>query len=187
MGVNVREKSIEEIDEKLHSMNTELNKISYLESALREAGFSYEVKRFIWGKLGELYISRKMYERAAKAISNKAGVEISSRDKIESYLLAGELYAKIGKIEDAEDMFVRASRDGSLEVKEKIKLARKNIYLVCARDLGEKGKRASSVKYYEKLIKMKLDDVEREEVKNKLIPIYKALGMFREARLLEGV
>lgn len=187
MVVNVREKSIEEIEEKLSSMNTELNKISYLESALRESGFSYEIKRYLWGKLGELYISRKMYERAAKVISSKAGVEILNKDKVESYLLAGELYAKVGKIEDADEMFVRASRDSSLETRERIKLARKNIYLVCASDLERKGKKASAVKYYERLLKMKIDDFEREQIRGKLIPMYKSLGMFREARMLEGV
>lgn len=184
MGIQIREGSIEEIEEKLGEMNTVLNKIGYLESAVKVPGFSFEIKRFLWDMLCGLYKERKMFERAARAMSNKAGMDVSFRDKVESYLSAAELFAKVGKIDDAEDMFVRAGRDANFGERAKVKLARKNIYFVLARGLEADGKRAGAVKFYEKLIKMKLDDVERDEVKEKLLVMYKALGMFREARLL---
>jgi tetratricopeptide (TPR) repeat protein len=187
MAINVREKTIEEIEERLSKMNTELNKISYLESALRETGFSYEIKRFIWRNLAELYDKRKMYEKAGKVMSNKAGVEITTREKIESYLSAAEFYSKAGKVDDSDEMFFRALRDASGEQKTKIKLARKNIYLVSAQSLEYLGKKASAIKFYEKLIKSNLEEIEKGMIKEKLLLTYKSLGMFREARLLEGV
>jgi len=187
MAVQVRESTIEEIEGKLTEMNTVLNKISYLESALKVSGFSYDIKRFIWGELSKLYEERKMFERAARAMANKAGVEIMIKDKTDSYITAAELFAKIGKVDDADDMFVRAARDGTEEQKNRVRLARKNIYLSSAKDLESKGKKASAVKFYEKLIKMRLDDAEKTEIKMKLDSTYKALGMFREAKLLEGV
>ena len=187
MGVQIREKTIDEIENKLASMNTALNKINYLESALKETRFSFEIKRFLWGRISLLYSERKMFERAAKASSNKAAVEISTKNKIDSYIMAAELYSKIGKVNDAEDMFVRASRDGSSEERRKIKLARKNIYLISAKDLESQGKKASAVKFYERLIKMDLEEIEKNEIRDRLIDIYNALGMFREARLLEGL
>ena len=55
--------------DKLKEMNTALNKINYLESALKEAGFSFEVKRFLWKELSDLYAERKMFERAARAMA----------------------------------------------------------------------------------------------------------------------
>ncbi len=187
MGIQVRERTIEEIEDKLTEMNTALNKIMYLESAIGVSGFNFEIKRFIWGELAKLYEERKMFERAARAMSNKAGMEVSFRDKIDSYVTAAELFSRLGKISDADEMFVRASRDTDAGQKTKIKLARKNIYLISAKELENKGKRASAVKFYEKLIKMHLDDIEKEEVKKKLLATYKALGLFREARLLEGI
>ena len=185
--VDVREKSIEDIETKLGSMNTALNKIIYLESALKEVGFSFEIKRFLWGELSKLYSERKMYEKAARAMANKAGMEITFREKIDSYVTAAELFAKVGKVDDAEEMFVRASRDANTEQLAKVKLARKNIYTVLARELESKGKKASAVKFYEKLVKMNLDETEKIIIKEKLISTYKALGLFREARLLEGL
>ena len=187
MGIQVRESTIEEFEEKMAEMNTALNKIGYLESALNVAGLSFEIKRFLWSELARLYEERKMFERAARAMANKAGIEVAFRDKIDSYLTAAELYARIGKVDDADDMFVRASRDANNEQKMRVRLARKNIYLISAHELESKGKKASAVKFYEKLIKMRLEDIEKNEIKEKLISTYNALGMFREARLLEGV
>jgi len=184
MGIQIRETSIEEIEVKLGGMNTDLNKINYLESALKETGFSYEIKRFIWGELAKFYEGRKMFERAARAMANKAGVEVMFKDKIDSYIMSAELYSKVGKVDAADDMFVRASRDGNDEQKMAIRLARKNVYLISAQELEKKGKKASAVKFYEKLIKMRLEDVEKDEIKEKLIRTYNALGMFREAKLL---
>jgi len=187
MAIQVRERTIEEIQDKLGEMSTALNKIGYLESALNISGFNFEVKRFLWAELSRLYEERKMFERSARAMANKAGMEITFRDKIDSYVTAAELFARIGKVDDADDMFVRASRDANTEQKSKVRLARKNIYSVSAKELETKGKKASAVKFYEKLIKMNLDESEKAEIKMKLLTTYKALGMFREAKLLAGL
>ena len=187
MVIQVREKNIEEIQDRLLEMDTELNKINYLESALKESGFGYEIKRFLWGELSKLYESRAMYDKAASAMSNKASVEITFKEKVNSYITAGELYSKALRVEDAENMFIRASREASEEQKNAIRLARKNIYLQFAKNLEAKGKKATAAKFYEKLIKMNLESEEKTEIKEKLKKTYNALGLFREARLLEGL
>ena len=187
MGIQVREKTIEEIELRLSGMNTVLNKINYLESAIKLAGFNFEIKRFLWGKLSEFYFEGKMFERAANAMSNMASLEIMSKDKFDSYITAAELYSKVGRVEDADEMFARSGRDLDSVGKRKVKLARKNIYLIASKELENKGKKASAVKFYEKLIKMNLEEVEKDEIKEKLISTYNSLGMFREAKILEGV
>jgi tetratricopeptide (TPR) repeat protein len=187
MGIQVREKTLEEIEDKLLEMITSLNKINYLESALKESGFSFEIKRFLWEKLSEFLEEQGMYGRAANALSNKASVEVSFKERIENHLYAAELYSKVGNLDDADEMFVRALRDGNNEQRLKIKLARKNIYLSFAKSLEEKGKNVSAARFYEKIIKMNLEDIEKKEIKKKLISTYNSLGLFREARLLEGV
>ena len=184
MAIQIREKSVDEMKVKLGSMGTALNKINYLESALSVSGGSFETKRFIWGELARLYEERKMFERAARALGNLASMEPMFRERMDSYVMAAEMYCRVGKSVDADEMFNRAARDAGDVDKRKIILARKNVYFGFARDLEAKGKRASAVKFYEKLVKMKLEDVEREEVVEKLRVSYKALGMFREARLL---
>jgi tetratricopeptide (TPR) repeat protein len=187
MAISVREKNIEEIKERLLGIQTSFNKIIYLESALREKGFTFEIKRFIYNELANLYSEKKMFEKAAKAMSNKAGIEITSKEKINSYINAADFFSKAGNVDDADEMFVWASRSANAEQKSGINLAKKNIYLICAHELEKKGKKATAVKFYEKLIKTDLDEVEKKEIKDKLISTYNALGHFREARLLEGI
>lgn len=185
MAIQVREKTIEEMEGKLGSMNTALNKIVYLESALKVGvAASFDVKRFIWGELAKLYEERGMFERAARALASLASMEPMFRERMDSYVMAAEMFCRVGKIEDADSMFVLAARDASDADKGKVKLARKNVYLSFAVELERKGKRASAVKFYEKLVKMRLDVSEKEEILEKLKNSYKALGMFREARLL---
>ena len=187
MDVSVRESNIDEMKERLLSIDTALNKITYLESALRVSGFSFEVKRFLYGELCLLYSEKGMFEKAARAQANKASLEITSKDRIESFIDAALLYAKIGKVDEADSMFNRAARDGDPNSIVRVKLARKNIYSTVAKELMDKGKKGGALKYYEKLYKMNLDDVERTMIKDKLVSLYKSLGMFREARMLEGV
>ena len=185
--VQIKEKTIEEIEEKLEEMKTPLNKIAYLESALKE-NFTFKLKREILSKIAELYEFNKMLEKAAKAISNKAGIEVSFRDKIESYLKAAELYARLGKINDAELMFTRAARVAQEQRENsKVELAKKNIFLTNAKSLERQGKKGAAAGFYEALIKMRLDDMEKQEVKERLIDIYKSLGKFREAKRYMGM
>jgi len=184
MAVQVREKTIEEMKIKLATMVTVLNKIIYLESALKAVGRDFEINRFIWGELARLYEDRKMFERAARALGTLGSMEPMFRERMDSYVMSAEMFCRVGKVAEADDMFVRALRGANEVDKQKVRLARKNVYLSFANDLERKGKRASSVKFYEKLIKMKLEEIERREVVEKLKVSYNALGMFREARLL---
>lgn len=187
MVISIKENTLGEIETKLKEMHTDLNKLLYLESALKEPSFSFELKRHLWGLTGELYEERKMYEKAAKAMANKAITEITLKERTESYLKSAELYTRCGKVEEAENIFIRASREANEEYLNKIRLAKKNIYLVFAKELEANNKKASAVKFYEKLIKMRIDPLEKKLIKEKLFSTYKALGMFREAKILEGL
>ncbi|MDD4563720.1 MAG: hypothetical protein PHF09_02490 [Candidatus Nanoarchaeia archaeon] len=187
MTMQVREKTIEEIKEKLKSMNTDLNKIDYLEEAIKERGYSFEIKRFLLGELAKLYDERKMYPKAARYMSNKAAIEITNKEKINSYLYSAELYSKAHDVEEAENIFNKAYHESNPEEKPRILLTKKNIYMEFARDLEKKGKKVMASKFYEKLIKMPIDNNEKLEIKEKLIQTYKALGLFREIKMLEAI
>jgi len=181
--VQIREVNLAGVKLKLEGLVTDLNKIIYLESAIKK-DFDIETKRFMWTKMAELYEERMMHDKAARAMTNLAGLGTTFREKIDNYLKAAELYAKAGRIDEAEDMFVKASRDSNEQQKNMINLTRKNIYLASARDMERKNRRSGAMKFYEKLIKLKLDDLEKREIKEKLVLIYKALGKFREADIV---
>jgi tetratricopeptide (TPR) repeat protein len=184
----IKETNLEEVKQKLSSMTTDLNKLSYIEIAIKEPSFSFEIKRYLLENASKMYENRKMYEKAAKAIANKASMDVSSKERVESYLKAAELYSKIGKVELADDIFVRASREtNNYNEKAKIELAQKNIYTQIADNLERLGKKAVALKFYERLIKMHIEPLEKEIIKQKLSNIYKSLGMFKESKLILGI
>jgi tetratricopeptide (TPR) repeat protein len=179
-------KRVEAIKERLKTFGTPLTQINFLESLLKSSE-TFETKRFVTDELCHLYEDEKMFEKAAKCMSSRAGIDVTFREKIESYLKAAEFYARLGKIDDAEEMFTRAARVSNSQQKARILLARKNIYQVCVKDCSAAGKTASCVPFLEKLMKMNLDDIEKHNVRKKLMDSYKRLGKFKEAELLGGM
>ncbi len=181
--VNVTETNLEQIKDKLSGMRTNLNKADYLESAFKK-DFSIEIKRFILETLAIMYEQDRMYAKAAKAMSAKARFEVVFKDKIEAYIKAADLYCKVGSIEDAEEMFNRAAREANEAQRKEIIKRRKEMYFRSAESLERAGKRSHSMKFYEKLIKIKLEDSEKTTVKEKLAKTYKLLGRFKDAEMI---
>jgi|APSaa5957512622_1039677.scaffolds.fasta_scaffold76975_2 hypothetical protein len=182
--MQVKEQNLEEIKVKLVGIQTDLSKINYIESALL-GNFDSETKRYLWVLVSELYESRKMYEKAGRAMSAKANAEVIFRETIDSYLKAGELFAKAGNVSESELMFIRAMRIGNDEQKLKIKFAMKNIFLINA-EVFARSRRNVAVVFYERLMELKLEADEKQQIKQKLMAIYQSLGRFKDVKLLEG-
>jgi len=184
--VQVKERLFQDVKSKYETLITDLTKMEYLESVLKMSDVNMDVKKFALGMLAELYDKRMMFDKAAKAMFGRAGYDITFREKVETYLKAAEYYAKAGNILGAEDMFSRASREGNQEQKAKINLTRKNIYLMIAGDLEKRGRMSNGTKFYEHLLTLKLDDLEKSMIKKKLIDYYKRMGRFNELRMVES-
>ncbi|MDO8516854.1 MAG: hypothetical protein Q7S33_01905 [Nanoarchaeota archaeon] len=185
MERSVKEKSWAEIDAKLKTFNSDLIKLEYLEAVLRTDVIT-DVKRSAIKILVAIYEKNLMYDRAAKALSEKAVIDISVRDKIESYTKAGEYYARSGNIESSDNMFIKAARDASVDQQKAIKEKMKQIFLNAAKDFEKKSKRNIATKFYERMLKMNnLNEIEKKEVKDKLMSIYKSFGKFAEMKTLE--
>lgn len=183
--VQVKERLFQDVKSKYETLNTDLTKMEYLESVLKMSDVNMDVKKFALGMLAELYERRMMFDKAAKAMFGKAGYDITFKDKVETYLKAAEYYAKAANVLGAEDMFSRASREANTEQQMKIQIARKNIYLSIANDLEKRGRMANATKFYEHLLTLKIDDLEKHMIKKKLSDYYKRMGRFNEARVVE--
>lgn len=183
--IQVKERMLFDVKTRFDSLATDLIKMEYLESVLKTHDIGIEVKKFAFGTLAELYEKRAMFENAAKSMFGKAGYDVTFREKIESYLKAGEFYARAGNIVSAEDMFLRAKREANSEQQPRIVLFRKNILLTIAGELEKKQRMSHATKFYEHLLSLKLDDLEKSLIKNKLVEYYKKVGRFNDARAVE--
>ena len=171
MEIRVKERTLREVEEKVKSMTSDLSKISYMESALKE-NLTFDVKRFLYSKLAEIFSLRKMFDRAALAVANKIAITTTFREKIETYVQAGELFAKAGRVVDSEHMFAKAIGEGNTTEKQITRKKMKDVFLREAQELENAGKRASSVIFYERLLGMGLDEKDRQDIKQKILPVY---------------
>ena len=185
MDLRIKERTLTEVQTKLATMFTDLNKISYMENALKES-LTFDVKRFLYTELSKIYSSRKMFDKAALAVANKIAITTTFREKIETYIQAGELFAKAARLLESEQMFNKAIGEGNTREKEMIKQKMISTFLENAEQLDREGKRTHSVKFYERLLTMPIPDAKKQEIKQKILPIYKALGKFAEARAIEN-
>ncbi|MEM4719688.1 MAG: hypothetical protein QXG18_02395 [Candidatus Pacearchaeota archaeon] len=179
--INVKEKNLEEIQEKLKNIKTNLNKAEYLESALKK-NISLELNRFILKSLTQIYEEEKLYEKAAKAYSQKSRFDHTFKEKISDLLKAADNFCKALKIEEAEQMYLSAYREANEKEKKEILEIRKNNYFKYGQMFEDLKKKSSAVKFYEKLFSMQLENNEKEKVREKLIKIYVALGKLKEAK-----
>ncbi|MEM4181800.1 MAG: hypothetical protein QXX68_01445 [Candidatus Pacearchaeota archaeon] len=182
--INVKEKNLEEVQEKLNSIKTNLNKAEYLESVLKK-NISLDINRFILKNLCEIYEKEKLFERAAKSYSLRARLDSTFKEKIENLLKASENFCKVVKIEDAEQMLLAAYREANDSERREILRKRKESYFKYGEYFENIGKKSSAVKFYEKLFGMKLEENEKNKVKEKLIAIYIKLGKLKEAKEIE--
>jgi tetratricopeptide (TPR) repeat protein len=61
----------------------------------------------------------------------------------------------------------------------------KDFYKKQAEVFEKESKRNHAIKVYEKLLSLKISDIERNEAKAKLLGLYEQLGKFRESSALE--
>lgn len=182
--IQINEKNLEEIKNKLNTIRSDLNKIEYLESIFKK-DFSIDIKRFALTNLISLYEKNMMYEKAARVLSTKARFDTTFREKIEDYIESAKFFCKVGKIDDAEEMFSRASREANEQQRKELFFKKKQMYLEFAEYLEKTGKRSSSLRFYEILIKIPyLTEEEKTKIKEKLSKTYKLLGRFREAETI---
>ncbi|MBP7708100.1 hypothetical protein KA107_00305 [Candidatus Pacearchaeota archaeon] len=178
MVIQVKERTLQDVKTKFDSLSTDLIKMEYLESVVKVMDIVMEIKKFCFSTLAGLYEKRLMFDKAAKAMFLKAGYDVTYREKVDSLILAGEYNARAGNIISADDMFLRAVREGNTEQRSKVELARKNIYLSVANELEKKGRMNYAAKFFEHLLTLKLDELEKNLVKKKLVTYYKQMGRF---------
>lgn len=159
--------------------------INYLNRFLGK-DLSIDMRRFVYLKLGEIYDKLGMQGDRAKMFSHIAELSITFSDKIDNHLKEAEAYIKEGLFDNAERAVKKAMMHANSGQKAEINFLVKDFYKRQAEVYEKEGKRNHAVKIYEKLIPMVYSEVDKEEIKEKLMELYKGLGMMKEYYLLKG-
>jgi tetratricopeptide (TPR) repeat protein len=182
---SVKEKTLEEVRKKTESQTSDFNQISYLENVVNQQQLTFDIKKWGYTQLSELYEKKRYYDKAARALLNRTTIEITYRERIATFLRAAELFVKGARMEDAIQTFMKAFAEGNSQEKMMIKQKMMDSIRACAEEAEKSGKRNAVIPYYQKLLELPIGEKERQQVKDKLASLYKSLGKFAEAKSLE--
>lgn len=178
----MRKKEIEEVLEG----KGEFVKIDYLNRYLKLMP-PIEMRKFAYLKLAQVYLNKGMFTEAAKMYKNISINSLIFREKRENYLRESKAYILAGKFEESDKALKRAMGEGNSREKTECHKTIIDFYKKEAEEMGKQKKPGSQMKIYEKLIRMRISDSEKEEVKEKLLKIYDKLGKRKEYNFLKSL
>jgi len=175
--------SKEDIEEKI-SGKGDYVQMDYLSGLIKEK-LPRETKHFIYLKLTMIYERRGMLTDSARMCEGLAMISIAFSEKIKHYVKATELYIKAGSFDNADYALKKALSEANATERAEIYFAVKEFYKRQAEAYERELRRNNAVRIYEKLLEMKISEVERKEIKEKLMNLYEKLGRFKELKTLK--
>lgn len=172
-----------EIEKEISSKGTFVQ-IDYLTRFLKEP-LTMDMKKFIYLKLGEVYERINMFKEAAKMYENMANFSITFVEKIKHHMRSVEAYAKGGDVVGGEDAMKKAMSQANSVQREEIYQQTLRIYKAQADTFEKSMKRTNAVQIYEKLLEMRIGEMERGVIREKLRVLYENLGRRKELHGLE--
>ncbi len=153
--------------------------IAYLTDILEEK-LPIDIKKFICFKLAGIYEKKFMFKDAAKMFDHVAFISIAFSEKIKYHIKEAELYIKEGDFELVDHAMKKAMSDANASEKAEIYFIIKNSYNKQAEIYEKEMRRNRTVKIYEKLLHMDLSELEKNDIKAKLLVLYEKLGRLKE-------
>jgi tetratricopeptide (TPR) repeat protein len=142
-------------------------------------------KKYAFLKLIEIYNEKKMFNDIAKIYSNLAILATSPQERVDCLIKETKAHIQDGRFDESDAVMRRAIEEVPIIKKSDIYEDIKEFYKMQAGVFEKEAKRNHAIKVYEKLLSMKISDVERDTAKGKLLSLYEQLGKFRESSALE--
>ncbi len=158
--------------------------IDYLTEILEEK-IPIDVRKFICFKLAEIYERKGVFDSAAKMFNNIALISIAFSEKIKHYIKESELYIKAGVFDKADEAMKKAMNQANVIEKQDIYFSIKDFYKRQAEVYEKEMKRNNALRIYEKLLEMNITDLEKQEIKKKILGLYEKLGKLKEYFILK--
>ena len=180
-----KESKKEDIEARLRTIGGEMLKIEYLENCLKQT-LDLSVRKFVHLTLAELYDKRLMLTEAAKNMQGAAEIAVTFREKMDYYMKEVGLLIRHGSFDKADEAFSKALACGNSREKEELKAQIKNFYMKRAAEFELEKKNNSSIKVYEKLLRVAyVPEEEKKQINKKLAILYGRVGKIQEAMRFE--
>jgi len=143
-------------------------------------------KKFAFMKLIEIYQEKKMFNDVGKIYKNLSMLALSSQERVDYLIKETKAYIQGARFDEADSVMRRAMDEVPIVKKSEIYEDIKRFYLLQAETYEKENKRNHAVKFYEKVLSLKISEQEKSEIKGKLLALYDQLGKFREHSVLSG-
>ncbi len=162
-------------------------KIDHLTRFLENKSVPIDKKKFVYGKLSEIYEGKKMFSEAAKMCNNMALCSIAFSEKSKYHTKEAQLYVMAGNFKAVDSAMKKATADVNATERENIHFVVKEFCKRQAEAFEKSLRRAQTVRIYESLLQMDISEVEKEEIKLKLMGLYEKLGRVKDYFKLKKV
>ncbi|MEK6906871.1 MAG: hypothetical protein AABW81_04595 [Nanoarchaeota archaeon] len=154
-------------------------KIDYLGRLLKKE-MATDVRKFVFLKLAEIYESKGLFSEGAKMIDSASLLSMVSSEKMKYHVKEAELYIKSGFFDRADEAVRKAMGEANPRDKTEIFKSITDFYKRQAIVYERENRRNHAAKVYEKLLGMKIEPAEKEEIGKKLLNLYEKLGKLKE-------
>jgi len=145
-----------------------------------------DIKKFLYAILIEIYDRRKMFAEAADTCGRLTEIIINSDEKIVCLRKETEFFIKAGFFDKADAIFRRALSEMKASDRPKLNLEIREFYKRQADSYEKEKRRSLAVKTYEKILTLDVPEYEKKEINEKLVKLYKELGMVGEYMKLKA-
>lgn len=183
INTNIATKS--EVEEKLRGKGSFVQ-LEYLTSLMKKE-LPLDVKKFVGLKLAEIYENTNMFSDAAQIYETLAMISVKSSERVDFYVKETQAYIKSDSFERADTAMRKALAESNSTEKENIQKIIKSFYLSLAQDYEKKLRKSHAIKVYEKLMNMKISEVEKTQIKEKLMELYEKLGKINDMKKMQGI
>ncbi|MEK6926041.1 MAG: hypothetical protein AABW50_02065 [Nanoarchaeota archaeon] len=160
--------------------------IDHLTRFLTNKALPTDKRRFVYEKLAEIYEKRRMFAEAAKTYNAIAIASVTFSDKTKNHIKEADMHIKSGSFEYVDAAMKKAMTEVGTAERNKIYSSIKEFYKKQAEVYIKDNRRNQAMKIYEKLMQMSISDMERTEIKGKLLNLYESLGRIKEYFALKG-
>jgi tetratricopeptide (TPR) repeat protein len=143
-----------------------------------------DIKRFVYLKLAGIYERRNMFADAAEIYMKLIEISLVEKDKVNYLTKATENYIKAGFFDKADATLKKALSEASVLERGKISISIKEFYKTQAQLYEKEKRRQKAIQTYEKMLSMNYSDYEKKEIAQKLLVLYKELGMVEQYMIL---
>lgn len=144
-----------------------------------------DLRKYAYLRLARIYLDKSMFVDAANAFKNAAINSVAFREQQDNYLKESKCYVRAMRFEDAANAFKKAITEANEKDRRELYKEYLEYFKKVGEDFEKQGTLGKTAQLYEKLIRMKISDEDKKDVKERLLKVYDKLGRRKEYNLIK--